>query len=354
MTYSDKHQRQDGFIYSGNRHESVPRALFFDKRLTPLERNAWQIIRLCLDSNGTTNVPTYEYLQQFLTSMPCTEKASTETVARALSILRLTRWLSVIKRRAKDGTKQSNLYVLHDSPLTPFEALSLDEDYLTLVCDSMNHASKAIQLVAAEVLDDVANDAYLSTKQLPSRLDLLLNRTIEQNDLEKLSTVHKSEGSTMDLLRNQRKQISESETGTQSLKTKDIRNPKSAISSSNKNKILLPPYLPDRFYKLSTTQQTGILKVMSKLSTEVQQQVLNEWDGRCTLQKINNPAAYLFGITQKAIKGELNELRVEPKSSEQPRIQVAVKDERPASPPQDKRKIQAHIDHLKQLLVTNR
>ncbi|MCX8588538.1 MULTISPECIES: STY4528 family pathogenicity island replication protein [unclassified Gilliamella] len=353
MTYSDKHQRQDGFIYSGNRHESVPRALFFDKRLTPLERNAWQIIRLCLDSNGTTNVPTYEYLQQFLTSMPCTEKASTETVARALSILRLTRWLSVIKRRAKDGTKQSNLYVLHDSPLTPFEALSLDEDYLTLVCDSMNHASKAIQLVAAEVLDDVANDAYLSTKQLPSRLDLLLNRTIEQNDLEKLSTVHKSEGSTMDLLRNQRKQISESETGTQSLKTKDIRNPKSAISS-NKNKILLPPYLPDRFYKLSTTQRTGILKVMSQLSTEVQQQVLNEWDGRCTLQKINNPAAYLFGITQKAIKGELNELRTEQKSSEQPELQIEAKDESPTSPHQDKRKIQAHIDHLKQLLVTNR
>lgn len=30
----------DGFLYSGNRHESVPRALFLDTRLTPLERNA--------------------------------------------------------------------------------------------------------------------------------------------------------------------------------------------------------------------------------------------------------------------------------------------------------------------------
>ncbi|MGD4883997.1 hypothetical protein QT781_20535, partial [Xanthomonas citri pv. citri] len=30
----------DGFLYSGNRHESVPRALFLDRRLTPLERNA--------------------------------------------------------------------------------------------------------------------------------------------------------------------------------------------------------------------------------------------------------------------------------------------------------------------------
>lgn len=33
----------DGFLYSGNRHESVPRRLFLDRRLTPLERNAWQV-----------------------------------------------------------------------------------------------------------------------------------------------------------------------------------------------------------------------------------------------------------------------------------------------------------------------
>jgi len=39
----------DGFLYSGNRHESVPRALFLDRRLTPLERNAWQVFRLQLN-----------------------------------------------------------------------------------------------------------------------------------------------------------------------------------------------------------------------------------------------------------------------------------------------------------------
>jgi hypothetical protein len=38
----------DGFLFSGNRHESVPRALYFDARLTPLERNAWQICRVLL------------------------------------------------------------------------------------------------------------------------------------------------------------------------------------------------------------------------------------------------------------------------------------------------------------------
>ena len=67
---------QDGFLFSGNRHESVPRALFFDRRLTPLERNAWQVIRLKLNDDGVTAFPTYEELRPLLSSMPCAPKAS--------------------------------------------------------------------------------------------------------------------------------------------------------------------------------------------------------------------------------------------------------------------------------------
>lgn len=111
----NEHLPQDGFIFSGNRHESVPRTLFLDRRLTPLERNAWQVIKMMLEPDGITALPTYEQLRPYLTSMPYADRASSETVARALTLLRLTRWLSLArKRRAKNGTKQSNLYVLHD------------------------------------------------------------------------------------------------------------------------------------------------------------------------------------------------------------------------------------------------
>jgi hypothetical protein len=73
----------DGFLYSGNRHESVPRALFLDRRLTPLERNAWQVFRLQLNDDGVTAFPTYDQLRPYLASMPCAAQASHETVARA-------------------------------------------------------------------------------------------------------------------------------------------------------------------------------------------------------------------------------------------------------------------------------
>jgi hypothetical protein len=151
----------DGFLYSGNRHESVPRALFFDRRLTPLERNAWQVIRLRLNDDGVTAFPTYEELRPLLSSMPCAAKASQETVARALNILRLTRWLSLVRRRRdrKTGRIQGNLYVLHDEPLTPFEAIQLDPEYLSLLSRALDHAAKSIRLVGQQVVRELGEEA---------------------------------------------------------------------------------------------------------------------------------------------------------------------------------------------------
>ncbi|MBN0063291.1 hypothetical protein JTL66_34305, partial [Pseudomonas aeruginosa] len=133
----------DAFLFSGNRHETVPRKLFLDRRLTPLERNAWQVFRLMLNDDGVTAFPTYEQLRPWLASMPCAGQASHETVARALTLLRLTRWLSLVRRRRdpKTGRILGNLYVLHDEPLSPFEAMQLDADYLALVSQSLCHSA---------------------------------------------------------------------------------------------------------------------------------------------------------------------------------------------------------------------
>jgi len=111
--------RTDGFLFSGNRHDSVPRALLLDRRLTPLERNAWQVFRLMFNEDGITAFPTYEQLRPWLASTPCAGPASHETVARALTILRLTRWLSLVRKRRdpKTGRILGNVYVLHDEPL---------------------------------------------------------------------------------------------------------------------------------------------------------------------------------------------------------------------------------------------
>lgn len=55
-------RQNDGLIFSAcNRHDSVPRALLTDNRLTPLERNV-QVFRLLLNDDGITALPTYDQL----------------------------------------------------------------------------------------------------------------------------------------------------------------------------------------------------------------------------------------------------------------------------------------------------
>ncbi|HHM6755614.1 TPA: STY4528 family pathogenicity island replication protein, partial [Pseudomonas aeruginosa] len=223
----------DGFLFSGNRHESVPRRLFLDRRLTPLERNAWQVFRMMLNEDGVTAFPTYEQLRPWLASMPCAGQASHETVARALTLLRLTRWLSLVRRRRdpKTGRILGNLYVLHDEPLTPFEAMQLDPDYLQLVSQALGHSARAVQVVGLHTLNEIAEDPLLSGRMLPSRLQVLAERLASQGigsqeSYPQEDTVHDSEEGAPSLLRNSDRPSSDSEAGPKHAADGALRNPK--------------------------------------------------------------------------------------------------------------------------------
>src|SRR5690606_36372730 len=66
--------------------------------------------------------------------------------------------------------------------------------------------------------------------------------------------------------------------------------------------------LPERFRGLKDEQQAGALVALRQLDTPLQQAVLDEWVLRCDSSAIRNPAGYLFGIIQRAIRGEFNAL----------------------------------------------
>lgn len=309
----------DGFLYSGNRHESVPRALFLDRRLTPLERNAWQVFRLLLNDDGVTAFPTYDQLRPYLASMPCAGPASHETVARALTVLRLTRWLSLVRRRRDRATGRilGNLYVLHDEPLTPFEAMQLDPDYLGLVSQALTHAAKTVQIVGANTLREVQADPRVSGRVLPSRLQVLAERLAQpERDTEsypQLAPGSDSEDGDLALLRNREPPSSESELGRKPAPDLALRNPKkdSTVRTgfikevrtvlSAENKTL---HYPERFQRLPEAQRAGALMALRQVDAAQRQAVLDEWSTRCARNAVRNPAAYLFGIIQKALKGE--------------------------------------------------
>jgi hypothetical protein len=332
----------DGFLFSGNRHESVPRALFFDRRLTPLERNAWQVIRLRLNDDGVTAFPTYEELRPLLSSMPCASQASHETVARAIYVLRLTRWRSLVRRRRdhRTGRILGNLYVLHDEPLTPFEAIQLDPEYLSLLSRALDHAGKAVRRVGQQVLRELGEDPLLAGKTLPSRLQILMQRMAGGNPVRddpvretypQDEAFHESEEGGNDseeggktLLRNGKSPSSDSEAGGKPAPEALLRNPKedstvrSTVPINNIKEVRTVPRAharddedgenglqwPQRFLELKEEQRAGARVALGQVDGGQRQAVLDEWDARCREGRIRHPAAYLFGIVQKALRGE--------------------------------------------------
>jgi len=362
----------DGFLFSGNSHETVPRALFLDKRLTPLERNAWQVFRLQLNDDGITAFPTYDQLRPYLASMPCGAQASHETVARALTLLRLTRWLSLVRRRrdAKTGRILGNLYVLHDEPLTPFEAMQLDPDYLELVSQSLNHAAKAVRIVGVHTLTEIAEDPLLSGRRLPTRLQVLAERLAGQGmdptqSYPQEEADHDSEDGETALLRNGEVPSSESEAGAKPAPDHALRNPKqdSTVRMGSINAVRTVPRakergeapsglsLPDRFTSLKDAQQAGALVALQQVDQAMRQAVLDEWDARCDSTSIRSPAGYLFGIIQKAIRGEFRAWAGEGKSaqpppSRSPPVQLPAP---PSKPPVSGEVARQHIARLKEL-----
>ncbi|HCF3586495.1 TPA: hypothetical protein ONA53_003192 [Pseudomonas aeruginosa] len=365
----------DAFLFSGNRHETVPRRLFLDRRLTPLERNAWQVFRLMLNDDGVTAFPTYEQLRPWLASMPCAGQASHETVARALTLLRLTRWLSLVRRRRdpKNGRILGNLYVLHDEPLTPFEAMQLDPDYLQLVSQALGHAAKAVQVVGMHTLQEISEDPLLAGRTLPSRLQVLAERLARQGTTGAESypqedAPHESEEGPSSLLRNPDDPASESEAGPKPAADGALRNPKQArtVRSSRINEVRTTAQAqaralgdlqwPKRFAALKAEQQTGARVALQQVDAALRQAVLDEWAARCSSHGIRNPAGYLFGIIQRAIHGEFNAWakKDEPSAHASPneRPPPAPPPSQPQGKPVPPEVARQHIERLRNLLAS--
>lgn len=359
---------RDGFVYSGQPHDCVPRALLLDRRLSPLERNAWQVIRLLLNDDGITALPTYERLRPFLTNSPCAAQASHETVARALTVLRLTRWLSLARRRrpGEDGLWQGNLYVLHETPLTPCEALRLDSDYLALLSQSLSHASKAVQWVAYDALQALAEDPLLTTRPLSEPLQQLADWLETASDY---ASVPPSVKALIDAPPTSDSEVrpssdsgvtspsSESEAGLKAAESAVLRNPKQVSStvfsicksfSTSRANDTNTPTLPHGFSRLRPEAQSAALATLQRIEPQVRQAVLDEWQARCAAGGVHRPDAYLFGILQKALRGDFHPWAMQNKAK--PATSTPPEPPAPPPPPSPEER-QARLDNARRHLA---
>ena len=83
----------DRMVFLGNRHQSFPTAVIEDRVLEPVDKVVWMVISLAVrETGGDTAFPGYEAIGRMA------NVSSRSTIARAIAILRATRWLTLCAR----------------------------------------------------------------------------------------------------------------------------------------------------------------------------------------------------------------------------------------------------------------
>ncbi len=144
----------DRMVFLGNHHQAIPSAVVRDPVLEPVDKVIWMAIMLAVHDTGAhIAFPGYDALGRVA------NVASRSTVARAIAILRATRWLTLCARRRRvNGRFTGHVYALHDEPIPLVDALHLDADYLVFLQDTLKHRHQRVAAVARGVLDAIDDD----------------------------------------------------------------------------------------------------------------------------------------------------------------------------------------------------
>ncbi|EIW8458058.1 helix-turn-helix domain-containing protein [Salmonella enterica subsp. enterica serovar Reading] len=356
-------QERSGLLFMGNVHDAYPRALLLDTRLSPLDKVAWMMIRQYALQNDGAIFPSYDELQQLLAS-PGSGQASRGTVSRALTMLRLTGWLSLCKKvRDAQGRVRGNIYAQHDEPLSARDAETFDPGWLDMVGDACRHKSRAVSETAWQVLTAIQDDpmmrhrhsrvtmiaerltrlsdaAQLARIQSGAKIELSINETEKQPEIlssnialshcgeeKPLSSKRELSGESGDCDRVRKSHHNNVRSFTQSVIKKTYVSPqvsKSEFSGIPEGFVWpegLQAILPENEQPMLAQQLSQLTQQSPSLAEQVVSSVVNGWRQK----RISNPVGYLLATLKQARAGQY---RVEPAVT-QP---VPATSARPAAP----------------------
>ncbi|ECL4488952.1 helix-turn-helix domain-containing protein [Salmonella enterica] len=317
---------QSGLLFLGNVHDAVPRRLFLDSRLSPLDKMAWVMIRLYAQQNEGAVFPTYDELQCQL-ALPHSDKASRETVSRALLMLRLTGWLSLCKRvRDKSGRIRGNIYAQHDEPLGLFDAEYFDPGWLDVVADACRHTNRTIRLTALAVLQDIKSDTRMRHRH--SRVALIEARLSAPQTPQEMVSSRQKKASGSETEPGQNSPSSESELsefkrdilpGSDSELSRKSRDG-GLVRKSNRYVRSFTQSVKDTYVgaesqlswptavieRLNTPDRDMLEQQLNALPDGLGQRILNDLAGRMKATEVRNVTAYLLANLKRAREGQFN------------------------------------------------
>ena len=284
----------DRMVFLGNRHQSFPTAVIEDRVLEPVDKVVWMVISLAVrETGGDTAFPGYEAIGRMA------NVSSRSTIARAIAILRATRWLTLCARaRRANGKFHGNIYALHDEPLPLVDALHLDADYMTFLGSTTDHGHARVRVIAQGVLDSIDEDikagadvcrqehpierrlesTIVSQNGQPRRFFAFTPRVVRQLYT---NTCHDQNSNTVDEpVQNSGGQNSNSSSSSKYINTTTTPQAPSnfVLTGENGQPLVYPARLSDNHREIAT-------RYLRELSPEQRQPVLDELEGRFQAEK---------------------------------------------------------------------
>ncbi|MFQ6245944.1 STY4528 family pathogenicity island replication protein [Yersinia enterocolitica] len=336
---NDVTNERSGLLFLGNVHDAFPRRLFMDFRLSPFDKTAWVMIRLYAQQHEGAIFPTYDELQLQLAS-PHAEKASRETISRALLMLRITGWLSLCKRvRDVHGRVRGNIYAQHDEPLSCRDAETFDPGWLELVASSCQHKNKAVRMTALAVLNEIRNDPTMRHRH--SRLSMIENRLGSSATPRQIAALRReaapnsnSEPSKKSIENESKTLGSNFELSNKSATYPEVRKPncnvrnftlsvnkKTYVSDANSVKGSPELSLPDSLLSRISAEDADML--MGQLSALPENQslaLLTQLRTQLRRGQLSNPLGWVLSMLKRAREGQMTmlEAAISPKQSQRP------------------------------------
>ncbi len=344
---------------------ATPASLMLDARLTPLERNGWQVLRMLRSAEGISPLANLGQLRRYLTSIPLGQRAGYETARRVLVVLRLTGWISLVgqHRDPLTGHVLSELYQVHESALHFQQACALDASLPALLQASIGHENNQVDRVAVHIQATLAQapEATSITAHNQPRDDDDLPPTPPSQANEAADPLPISGDSADSTLVPQQtghvRHMTAEQGGTyKTYMYKKERTYRARESDGDpaSQSVSLPPCLSNA----QADQQKDVQAALRRLPPQHRQEVLDELQARSQSGTVRNVVAYFFALVKRVFAGEFRlwagrkEASAAPRPAENRPAGVPRTEHRPepTAPPASRETALAHIANIRKML----
>ncbi|HBX55496.1 MAG: hypothetical protein CL536_07790 [Alcaligenaceae bacterium] len=292
---------------------TTPTALMLDTRLTPLERNAWQVLRMLRGADGLSPLASLGQLRRYLTTTPLGQRAGYLTARRVLVVLRLTGWISLVGQHCDPMTGHvlSERYRVHEQVLSFQQACELDAGLSQLLQESLGNDNNQVDRVAMHIRETLEHAPTVSDDAAPeSRHDddeppaPMPPAQADQDAAQASASGDSVSGTASPQQTGQAQQITREQDSTYTTYLYKKERTYRARAHEDGDSMSLPVALPPCLGSAKADQQKDVQAALRRLPPEHRQEVLDELQSRSQSGMVRNVIAYFFGLVKRVLAGE--------------------------------------------------